>query len=81
LGKALKEVPLPLSGETGSYRWQFGSKTTKVTLQFPDQGNLANKQAKLQTNNITFPTQELDYLKSNSSCAQNARRAIAFLNQ
>jgi len=34
-----------MSGQTGSNRWLLAPKTIKV----PEQGNLANKRAKLQT--------------------------------
>jgi len=39
----LTELPLPLSGETGSNRWQFDSKTAKIPSLFPSQGTLTNK--------------------------------------
>jgi len=36
-------LPLPLSGYTGSNRWQLDSKTEKVTSLFPGRSNLTNK--------------------------------------
>jgi len=39
----LAGLPLPLSGKTGSNRWQFDSNTKKVTSLSPDRGTLTNK--------------------------------------
>jgi len=38
----LTELPLPLSGKTGSNRWQLDSKTEKVTSLFPGRSTLTN---------------------------------------
>jgi len=45
LGKALKVtgLPLPLSGKTGSNRWQLDLKAEKVISLSPGQGTLTNK--------------------------------------
>jgi len=39
----LTGLPLPLSGETGSNRWQVDSKTKKVPMQSSGRGTLTNK--------------------------------------
>jgi len=36
-------LPLPLSGQTDSNRWQLDSKTEKVTSLSPGRGTLTNK--------------------------------------
>jgi len=35
-------LPLPLSDETGSNRWQLDSKTENIPLMFPGGGSLKN---------------------------------------
>jgi len=39
----LPELPLPLSSQTGSNRWQLDSKSEKVTSLSPGRGTLTNK--------------------------------------
>jgi len=42
-GRHLTKLPLPLSGWTGSNRWQLDSMTKKGPLLFPGRGTLTNK--------------------------------------
>jgi len=49
----LDGIDLPLSGYTGSSRWQLNLKTAKVTSLSPGRVNLANKRATATTKMLT----------------------------
>jgi len=56
LTRHLTGLPLPLSGYTGSNRWQLDSKTEKVPSLTPDRGILTYEFLNLPTQNLSDQT-------------------------